>query len=58
MELRELAHTISVDILTIWNAVIRIFVTLTLVLGLLVIVFLIIAALVQKRRIGVVKDVL
>ena len=51
MELGKLPHAIAIDVLAIGNAVIRVFITLTLILRLLIVLFLIITALVQQWRI-------
>lgn len=48
VELGKLPHAIAIDVLAIWNAVIRVFIALALILRLLIVLFLIIAALVQK----------
>ena len=51
MELGKLSHAIAIDVLTIGNAVIRVFVTLALILRLLIVFLFIITALVQQWRI-------
>ena len=51
MELGKLPHTISIYVLAIGNAVISVFVTFSLVLRLLIVLFLIITTLVQQWRI-------
>ena len=48
MELGKLSHAIAIDVLTIGNAVIRVFVTLALILRLLIVFLLIITTLVQQ----------
>ena len=48
VELGKLPHAIAIDVLAIWNAVIRVFIALALILRLLIVLFLIIATLVQK----------
>ena len=57
MELGEL-HSISIDVLAVWNAIVFIFIALALVLGLLIIFFLIVTTLVQERWVAIVQDVL
>ena len=51
MELRQLPHTVPIDILAIGNAIIGVFITLALILRLLIILFFVITALVQQRGI-------
>ena len=58
MELRELAHAVAIDILTVGNAIILVLIALTLVLRLFIVFLFVIAALVQQRRIRVVQNVL
>lgn len=58
MELRELAHAITIDILAVRETVILVLVAFTLVLRFLVVVFLIITSLVKEWRVGIVQDVL
>ena len=58
MELGKLTHAVSIDILTVRNAVIFVFVALTLILRLLFFVLVVVPSLVEQRRIGVVQNVL
>ena len=58
MELRELAHAITLDVLAVGNAIFFILVALALIRRLFIILFFVIAALVEQRRVGVVQYVL
>ena len=58
VELWKLTHAVTIDVLTVWNAVIFILVALTLVLRLFIVFLLVIAALVEQRWIRIVQNVL
>jgi len=58
MELRQLSHSISIDVLTVRNAVFFIFIAFALVLRLFIVFILVISSLVQEWWVGVVQDVL
>jgi hypothetical protein len=47
VELWELAHAVPVDFLAIWNAILFIFVALSLILRLLFIIFIVVTSLIQ-----------
>ena len=47
VELRELPHTVTIDVLTVWHAIFFVFITLTLVFRHLFVLFLVVAPLVQ-----------
>jgi hypothetical protein len=46
-ELGKLAHAIPVDVLTVWHAILFILITLSLVLRLLLVVFVVVTSLIQ-----------
>lgn len=58
VELGKLPHSVTLNVLTIWNAIILVLVALTLILRLLVIVFIVVATLVKERWVRVVENVL
>ena len=58
VELRELAHAVAIDVLTVGNAIILVLIALALVLRLFIVFLFVIAALVQQWRIRIVQNVL
>ena len=58
MELRQLSHAVTLDILAIRDAILFIFVALALILRHFFIFFLIVASLIKQGRVRIVQDVL
>jgi len=58
VELRKLAHSIAVDILTVWNAVVFIFIALALILRLFIVFLFIIATLVEQGWVRIIQNML
>lgn len=58
VELRELAHAVTIDVLTVRDAIIFVFVALALVLRLFIVVLVVVASLVEERGVGVIENVL